>query len=165
MYDDLWYSKECSRIEVEHRDEIRRLLQWDRCELERDFLGFLQGYADLNIPDDFVIFDFGCYMGVQAQYFSEHAAYVGIDPAVPGKWRFQQFNMAAYEMTAQEFIRNVLPEFGYDLKRCFAICSYVPDKEVQHLVAETFPYHKIVYCDAIISQKLPDDLFLDEYSH
>lgn len=164
MHDDAWYSHECVRICDEHSDEIHRLLQWDQCELASDFLGFLQEYADLNIPDDFVIFDFGCYMGIQAQYFSEHAVYVGVDPAVPGEWRFRQFNMAAYEMTAQEFIRNVLPDFDYNLSRCFAICSYVPDEDAQQLVAETFPYHKIVYCDEIISQCLPNDLLRDEDS-
>ena len=162
MYDEQWYNDECKRIRAKHRDEICRLLKWDECELEPDFLGFLEEYAKVTVPDDFIIFDFGCYMGIQAQYFSEHAVYVGVDPSVPGEWRFQQFNMAAYEMTAQEFIRDVLPDFGYDLQHCFAFCSYVPDEEAQHLVAETFPYHRIVYCDEIISEHLPDGVALEE---
>lgn len=158
-YDNQWYDEESKRFWQTHKDEIHRIFQWKENELEHDFLGFLHVYAPyVNIPKDFVILDLGCYTGIQAAYFAEHAAYIGVDIDVPKEWRFQQPNVISFKQSIQDFIQQTLPQMDIDLNRCFAICSYVPDKEAQYMVAETFPYHKVVYCDEIISEQLPEDL-------
>lgn len=161
MYSDDWYKNEAKRLHVEYKDEIGRLMKWDYCELEHDFLGFLSEYDCVKVPEDFAIIDLGCYMGIQATYFANHQAYIGVDVAVPAEWRFQQDNVVSFEQSIQDFLRHTLPTLDLDLNRCFAICSYVPDSEAQQMVADTFPYHRVVYCDEIISEHLPDDLLED----
>lgn len=150
-----WYKHETKRIMQTHSEEIRRLFKWDDSELEFDFLGFLHIYANLNIPKDFVVIDFGCYQAIQANYFAEHKAYIGVDVGVPIEWCFRQHNATYYQMFIQDFIKNKLSETGLDLNKVVAICSYVPDDEAQKMIADTFPYHKVVYSDKIISENLP----------
>lgn len=162
MFDEKWYIDECKKFGQLFGPELRRLSKWEYSELEHDFLGFLSEYACVQVPEDFVILDLGCYMGIQAAYFENHAAYIGVDIAVPPEWRFTQDNVLSFQETIQDFIHKTLPTLNLDLNRCFAICSYVPDKEAQQLVAETFPYNRVVYCDDIISEKYPDDLALEE---
>ena len=163
MIDDKWYREECAKFFKLYGPELRRLNEWEFAELEHDFLGFFHEYAPVaDLPHDFVILDMGCYMGIQAAYFAEHAAYIGVDSFTPTGWRFRQDNVLSFQQSIQDFIHNTLPTLDLDLNRCFAICSYVPDKEAQHLVAETFPYHKVVYCDDIISERQPDDMLLEE---
>lgn len=48
-----------------------------------------------------------------------------------------------------------MPTMQLDLNKIYAICSYVPDEEAQKLVADTFPYAKVVYCDKIIVDRKP----------
>jgi hypothetical protein len=102
-------------------------------------------------------------MGLQAAYFENNAAYVGVDIAVPEEWRFKQDNVVSFQQSIQQFIRETLPELDVDLNRCMAIYSFVPDSEAQQLVAETFPYHFVVYCDEIISENLPGDEIEEDY--
>lgn len=157
-----WYLEENKKFFELYGPEIKRLSKWEYSELEFDFLGFFHEYANLQVPQDFVVLDLGCYMGIQAAYFAEHAAYIGVDIAVPEEWRFQQENVVSFQDSIQNFLQYTLPELNLDLNRCFAICSYVPDKEAQRMVAETFPYHKVVYCDEIISEHMPDNVLEEE---
>lgn len=162
MFDDAWYEQENKKFFQLYGPELKRLNQWEYSELEFDFLGFFSEYACVNVPEDFVVLDMGCYMGIQAAYFENHAAYIGVDAMVPTEWRFHQDNVISFHQTIQDFIQSTLPGLGLDLNRCIAICSYVPDVEAQQLVAATFPYHRVVYCDDIISERLPNELCLEE---
>ncbi|MBQ7852738.1 MAG: hypothetical protein IJ342_07710 [Muribaculaceae bacterium] len=157
MYDDAWYRQENKRFNQQFGEELRRLDQWEFSELEFDFLGFFSEYACVHVPDDFVVIDMGSYMGIQADYFKNCAGYIGVDVFVPVEWRFRQANATHYQQSIQDFIKDTLPTLGLDLNKVIAICSYVPDQEAQYLVAETFPYHRVVYCDDIISERLPGD--------
>lgn len=61
-------------------------------------------------------------------------------------------------MAIQDFINDELPKLkqnGLDLDKTFAICSYVPGQDVQKMVADTFKYNRVIYCQDIISEKLP----------
>ena len=162
MFDDNWYRDECRRVFAEHGEEMRRLNEWEYSELEWDFLGFFHEYASVDVPEDFTVIDLGSYMAIQADYFKHCAGYIGVDIAVPVEYRFRQDNATQYQQSIQDFIRETLPTLGLDMNKVFAICSYVPDKEAQYLVADTFQYHKVVYCDEIISERLPDDLYLED---
>lgn len=157
-----WYANECRRIIKEHSDEIRRIAKYPEFELDHDFLGFLEEYASLPVPEDFVIIDLGCNHGIQGVYFEGHEAYVGIDIGIPSEWRMQHQNAVYFDCSIQEFVKYIFAELNLDPERCFAICSYVPDKEAQQMVAEAFPYHKVVYCDEIISEQYPDMLLEEE---
>jgi hypothetical protein len=155
MISDKWYKDEYIRLCRLYPDEINRLFAYEYCELESGFLGFLHVYAELNIPKDFTVIDLGCCQSVQASYFGEHAAYIGVDIGVPAEWCFRQDNAIYCHSSIQDFIQGTLPTLNLDLNKTVAICSYVPDEEAQQMVARTFPYHKVVYCDEIISEILP----------
>ena len=69
--------------------------------------------------------------------------------------RFHTDNSEMYIMSGQKFIREVLPAMELDYDNVIAICSYVPDKELQKLVAESFRYNYVKYCANVISNRLP----------
>lgn len=121
--------------------ELNEVLKQDCCELEPLFLGFVNVYKPLSmlIPPHKIVIDFGCYLAAQSYFFQDHKAYIGVDP-IKMK-RFEPPNAAHFEMTAQFFIRHVLPEFlkEYDINDFCAICSYVNDREATRMVRETFP--------------------------
>lgn len=121
--------------------ELNEVLKQDCCELEPLFLGFVNVYKPLSmlIPPRKIVIDFGCYLAAQSYFFRRHKAYIGVDP-IKMK-RFEPSNAAHFEMTAQFFIRHVLPEFlkEYDIDDFCAICSYVNDREATRMVRETFP--------------------------
>ena len=54
--------------------EFNEVMSQDRCELEYDFLGFLNVYKPLSelIPKNHIVIDFGCYLAAQSYLFSEH---------------------------------------------------------------------------------------------
>lgn len=141
--------------------ELNRLLSWEYCELEYEFLGFLENYFELqNISKEYTIIDFGCYQAIQADYFKEHYRYIGVEPSVPENFRLQQNNAVYYSQTIKDFISQTLPclkNKGLNLNKVFAICSAVPDFEETILVAETFPYHKIVYPSMKTIENYPDN--------
>lgn len=131
---------ECLRFLIPD-EEMKGILSQDECELQPDFLGFVNVYEPLSnlIPEHKIVIDFGCYLAAQSYFFNEHKAYIGVDPTKMK--RFAPPNAAHFEMTAQFFIRHVLPEFlkEYSIGDFCAICSYVNDFEATKLVRETFP--------------------------
>jgi len=140
------------------KEALQKVFSYSECELETDFLGFLHVYADLqNLPKDFTIIDVGCCQAVQAFYFRNFKRYICIEPNIPAEYLLAQDNAVYYEGTVQEFVKYLpqLQEQGLDLEKVFAVCSYVPDRQAQQLVSEVFPYHRIIYCDNIISEKYP----------
>lgn len=140
--------------------EINRLLSWEYCELDYEYLGFLENYHDLkNIPLDYAIIDFGCYQAIQADYFKDHIAYIGVEPTIPKEYRLKQDNALYYEQTIKEFIDDTLPkliDIGFDKNKIIAICSAVPDFKETAIVSEVFPYHRIAYPSTQTIESLPD---------
>ena len=151
---EIEYENECRRIIQQYPKQIKKVFEYEYCELEFDFLGFLNVYQ-INIPKDFTIIDLGCYLGIQSIYFENHKQYIGIDIATPIEYRFNLHNTKHYKISIEDFIKDLSK---YDLNKTFAICSYVPlDDNIYNDIAKKFPYHKIQYCDNIISENYPKE--------
>lgn len=114
--------------------EVNEKLSQDYCKLDLEFAGFEYQYRAVanNVPDDYTIIDFGCYMAAQAYLFKNHEAYIGVD-IVGDVERFTTENTIHYTMSIQEFIKEELPR--YKGKKVYAICNYVPDADARDLVA------------------------------
>lgn len=131
----------------EYLNEIKSLIpakQWgevmaqDGCELDCEFMGFLNIYKPLSIliPKEHIIIDFGCNLAAQSFFFSKHKKYIGVD--LCELKRFHTDNTEHYYKSIQDFIKNDFPKMkGNNLEYC-AICSYVPDREATDLVRRTF---------------------------
>ena len=155
------YEEKCRQIMTEYKEEIHRIFQYPFCDLEFDFLGFLDSY-EVTLPKDFTVIDFGCYQAVQSIYFSEQKQYIGVDIAIPNEWRMRAYDNAVYyQVTIQDFIQNILPTLHLDLEKVFAISSYVPDNKARELVRNTFPYFRDIYCDEKI-ENLPEEQTLND---
>ena len=104
-------------------DYLHNLLTQSNCEVDLEFPGFMDVYAQLSkfIPYDFTIIDFGCYIGLQAIYFRNHVKYIGVDsaPMINANLANTQY----YLSDIYEFINNPPIEIT---SKMFAICSYVP---------------------------------------
>lgn len=113
--------------------EVNEKLSQDYCELDLGFACFEEQYRAVanNVPDDYTIIDFGCYMAAQAYLFKNHEAYIGVD-IVGDVERFATENATHYTMSVQEFIKEELPK--YKGKKVYAICNYVPDADARDLV-------------------------------
>ena len=113
--------------------EVNEKLSQDYCELDLEFACFEEQYRAVanNVPDDYTIIDFGCYMAAQAYLFKNHEAYIGVD-TVDCLERFATENTTHYIMSIQEFIKKELPK--YKGKKVYAICNYVPDEDARDLV-------------------------------
>lgn len=122
-------------------EEMAKILSQDECELQPDFLGFVNVYEPLSnlIPEHKIVIDFGCYLAAQSYFFSEHSAYIGVDTIKLN--RFRPTNAVHFIMSIQDFIANELPDLLkiHDINDFCAICSYVNDFEATKLVRETFP--------------------------
>lgn len=97
--------------------EVNEKLSQYYCELDLEFAGFEYQYRAVanNVPDDYTIIDFGCYMAAQSYLFCNHEAYIGVD-MVGDVERFATENTTHYIMSIQEFIKKELPK--YKGKRC-----------------------------------------------
>lgn len=135
--------------------EIERVFSSDtRAEICGDFLGFVNTYFHLSkiIPKDFIIIDIGCGYNAQSYLFNEFQRVYAVNPLneISG-FHFEYFcapNCTLFDMTAGEFIEQELPKLNLDLKKCFAICNYVPNwhnEKPMKLVAKTFPNHYVFY--------------------
>jgi len=141
------------------RQEVNRLFSYPECELDGDFIAFLNSYADLKeiVPKGWTILDLGCYQALQGHLYKDHARYIGVDSGVSSEWRLRQDNAEYYECTIQDFIERILPELDIDLEKTFAVCSYVPDKQAREMVRNTFPYFRDKYCSEV-HERLPERL-------
>ena len=133
------------------RSNLFRVFDYEWCELDGSFLGFLDSYKDLpdKLPTDFTVIDIGSYQAVQSEYFKDFARYIAVEPGVPSHAMCWQDNMQSYHMTGQTFIEVFLPKLmdaGLDLYKTFCVCSYVPDFPLwQELIPNIFPYYKCRY--------------------
>ncbi|MDE6678288.1 MAG: hypothetical protein K2K02_04535 [Ruminococcus sp.] len=83
------------------KHEVSRLFSYEKCELEYDFIAFLNSYCDSPeiIPKDYIVIDLGYYQALQGHLFREHAKYIGVDTGVPLAYRLKQNNAEYYECT------------------------------------------------------------------
>lgn len=125
------------------KHEMESVLQCPTCELDREFIGFVEVYGSmLNfVPKHFTIVDLGCYVAAQAYLFKDYEKYIGVD-TIELK-RFSPDNACHYVMSIQEYIEKHTNDL--DLDTTFAICSYVPDKEAVRMAREKFPNILVFY--------------------
>ena len=129
-------------------------------ELDATFLCFDEAYQEVlnNTTPDTIIIDLGCAYAPQCYYFSDYEKYIGVDLPFEDDVRFQTDNSEFYIMSIQEFIEKELPKLNLDLNNVVAICNYVPDKEAQQMVIDTFPRHYVYYPNMINDINLEEDL-------
>ena len=122
-------------------DEYHEVMSQDMCELDSEFLGFVDVYKNLSriIPKGSIVIDFGCYLAAQCYFFARHKMYIGVD--VVSMRRFTPPNSVHYTMSIQNFIQIEVPKLfeEYDELKLCAICSYVPDFQATEMVRKTFP--------------------------
>lgn len=122
-------------------DEYHEVMSQDMCELDSEFLGFVDVYKNLSriIPKGSIVIDFGCYLAAQSYFFARHKMYIGVD--VVSMRRFTPPNSVHYTMSIQNFIQIEVPKLfeEYDELKLCAICSYVPDFQATETVRKTFP--------------------------
>lgn len=122
-------------------DEYHEVMSQDMCELDSEFLGFVDVYKNLSriIPKGSIVIDFGCYPAAQSYFFARHKMYIGVD--VVSMRRFTPPNSVHYTMSIQNFIQIEVPKLfeEYDELKLCAICSYVPDFQATEMVRKTFP--------------------------
>ena len=122
-------------------DEYHEVMSQDMCELDSEFLGFVDVYKNLSriIPKGSIVIDFGCYLAAQSYFFARHKMYICVD--VVSMRRFTPPNSVHYTMSIQNFIQIEVPKLfeEYDELKLCAICSYVPDFQATEMVRKTFP--------------------------
>lgn len=126
-------------------------------ELDSEFLCFEEVYEKVkqHCRKDTIVIDFGCSYMAQAYWFTDCKKYIGVDLPFRNNVKFKTENSEVYLMSGQKFIKEVLPTLDLDMENVIAVCSYVPDEELQKIVAETFKYNYVRYCGNIISDRLP----------
>lgn len=118
-------------------------MQCPMCELDREFLGFVEVYGSvLNfVPKHFTIVDLGCYVAAQAYLFKNYEKYIGVD--VCELERFKPENAIHYKITIQEYLLKHTNDLC--LETTFAICSYLPDEEAVRMARKKFPNILVFY--------------------
>jgi hypothetical protein len=146
------------------KEKISRLMKWEFCEADNEFVAFLENYIDLReLPVDYTIIDIGSCQSFQADYFKSFRKYIGVEPDLAFEYRLEQENAEYYDQNAQDFIAATLPSLikeGLDLNKTFAICSAVPDKKARLAVEKTFPYYRIAYPGQKPLQSYPEEFHL-----
>lgn len=133
------------------KEELYSKLSQDGCELEEDFLGFLNTYEAVSrfVPTKMIIVDFGCYMAAQAYFFKNHRRYIGVDFYELGEFshleRFETSNSIMLKQSIQEAARILPSEY-------YAVCSAVNDASARKIISRKYPNHCIRY------PNLPDDI-------
>jgi hypothetical protein len=87
-------------------------------------------YLSRMIPKDWTVVDVGASYGAQSYLFQDHAKYIAVEPFESSDdWHFENFKADGterYEMTAGNFIKDILPTLNLDLNKTFAIANYTP---------------------------------------
>lgn len=139
----------CELFKIIPKKEINRVFKESysiAAECDHSFLGFEDVYKAVSnfVPEDMIIVDLGCAYAAQAFYFLEYEKYIGVENGLFDDIHFETPNMVFYKESIQEFISK-LKERNINASKCFAICSYVPDKEAEKLVRNTFPKCLVYY--------------------
>lgn len=141
------YYKACIKElqEIISQKEMQEILSQKYCELDCNFLGFVNVYKSLSlvIPKNSIVIDFGCNLAAQSYFFANHREYIGVDTVT--EKRFCPANCVHYVTTIQEFIQQggFSSMSAKENLQYFAVCSYVPDDSATELVRKTF---KNVFC-------------------
>lgn len=125
----------------EPRAEFDRCLTWEESESDPTFTCFAHIYfaAKIIAPDHWTILDLGCYQGIQAHFFRQHSAYIGVDASVPLEWRFRQENAKHFLEDGSAWLESHEDAKALDVKRTLAICSYVPNAKLNKAARARFP--------------------------
>lgn len=104
--------------------QINEVFGLDMCDIEPDFLGFINIYESLSkiIPKHFTIVDLGCAYNPQCFYFKDHKKIISVDCSDVIK--FESENCVIFNKKISDFIKEDIADL--DLNTTFAICSYVP---------------------------------------
>ncbi|WP_215844013.1 SAM-dependent methyltransferase [Acidithiobacillus montserratensis] len=126
-------------------DQLGRILEAGLCDIDVDFLGFVDLYAGLAQiiphPEETTVVDFGCAYAPQAWYFQKFSGYVGID-VCDATNRFVFANTQHEQVHISEYLNRL--ESGDVLipGRSFAILSYLPtNSEIEMRIYSNFPNH------------------------
>lgn len=130
-------------------EEMKRVMMSDAsAEICADNLmcgGATYYYISRMIPKEWTVVDVGASYGAQSYLFQGHAKYIAVEPFnSDNDWHFENFKAEGterYDMTAGEFIKDILPTLNIDLDKTFAICNYVPKwfgENPMELVRQTF---------------------------
>jgi len=146
----------CKEVyEIIGAKEYRRLFDWEECELQFDFLGFLDEYQPLReLPKDFTILDLGSYQALQGAFFKDYEQYITVD-LIPEEARLKQDNATHIQCELRRFFKEVLPTLNLDMEKTVAIGSYVPCSDLKKLIEENFTYYRWVYPGEGRSENLP----------
>lgn len=123
------------------KDEMKRVLNQDSCDIDPSFLGFLKIYDLIRqfVPTHYSIIDLGCAYAAQAFLLDNYISYVGVDVCDVNErfdTRFALCNNSHYVLSIQDFISKYSNQ--WQNVPCFAVCSYVPDSEAREMVFKTF---------------------------
>lgn len=151
----------CETFKIIPKAEINRVFETSEsagADMDFTFLCFEEVYMKVkeHCNKDTVVIDFGCAYASQSYWFKDCKQYIGIDLPFMNNVRFKTDNSKLYIMSGQKFIKEILPTLDLDMEKVIAVCSYVPDEELQQMVAEHFKYNYVQYCRDIISDKLPE---------
>ena len=154
--------KPCDTVKIIPNAELCRVFTESSsagAEMDHTFLCFEDVYKEIlkHCSKDTTIIDFGCAYMPQAFWFTNCKQYIGVDLPMGNDVRFKTANSSIYIMTGQKFLETICPALNFDEENVIAICSYVPDEELQEMVSKTFKYHHVQYCDKIISSNLPEE--------
>lgn len=133
----------------QYRDQYNSVLNQDQCDIESDFLGFVEQYYLLSkvIPKHFTVIDFGCAYAPQAYYFIDHKKYIGIDYCVLKRFTFKntEHKLIAIETELSNWV-------GKDTSQIFAICNYVPTGtfNIRRIFQNLFIYYPAGYTSDIL---------------
>ena len=127
------------------KEQMKKVLSQDMCDIDGDFLGFTDVYEHLAaiIPSHWTIIDLGCAYAPQAWIFKDHKEYVGVD--ISDCVKFAALNTKHLTMSIKDFCEKHAKE--YDQDETFAICSYVPPwgadnmKISRHYFKNVFTYY------------------------
>lgn len=136
-------------------DQVCRVLSTPNCDIDPEFLGFVDFYAHLSalIPRHWTVIDLGCAYAPQAWYFRNHREYLGIDGFTPLPARFAFPNSRHLEQRIETFLDDYEAGRIAARKPVFAVMNYVPVNSVtKERVRATFPHLFVYY-----PQRDPED--------
>lgn len=101
-------------LQVIPQTEQDRVFNQDKCDIDHNFLGFIDTYYHLSriIPEDYTIIDFGAAYNAQSYFFVNHSRYIAVTPLV--KEAFKPDNCTVYKLTTGEFLSQAdYPKIKY----------------------------------------------------
>lgn len=151
--------EKCKTIQKIPKNELDRVFSESETaseDMDFTFLCFEDIYIKVKqfCSEETIILDFGCAYAAQSYWFLDCKKYIGIDLPFYNNVKFRTNNSEIYLMSGQDFIKNELPKLNINQENIVAVCSYVPDEELQKMVSGTFKYNYVQYCENIISDTL-----------